>query len=360
MLEFLDTILRYGAIALFIWAGGMLLYYSCGRIQARIGAYTSFSTAAYLLCSDQVFWNTFGDNARLLVPFCVMNIGFIWLFCISLFHDDLKLKPIYYLIPLAFFFSGVPYVLDLSIHPILGGGIVDHIITAGRVALIIHVIYVAWRGRDIDLIEKRREFRLLFVGIVVITSLVILVVETLLPTRDVGPELKLLQSSTFLLIAAGVLSRISKIEADAFFMPVPHEAISNLDVASDLCRPEDEYNLAALSDLMAQEIYKEPGLTTAVLAEKAKMPEHRMRHLINKHMGYRNFADYLNYHRVEAAKRRLSDVNERHIPVLTIAMELGYQSLGPFNRAFKERTSLTPTAYRKANLAATPNDLQFS
>ena len=34
--------------------------------------------------------------------------------------------------------------------------------------------------------------------------------------------------------------------------------------------------------------------------------------------------------------------------VLTIALEAGYGSIGPFNRAFKERFGLTPTEYRRA------------
>jgi AraC-like DNA-binding protein len=35
--------------------------------------------------------------------------------------------------------------------------------------------------------------------------------------------------------------------------------------------------------------------------------------------------------------------------VLTIALEVGYGSIGPFNRAFKERFGVTPTAYRRQN-----------
>ena len=33
--------------------------------------------------------------------------------------------------------------------------------------------------------------------------------------------------------------------------------------------------------------------------------------------------------------------------ILEIAYELGYQSIGPFNKAFKDLKGLTPTAYRK-------------
>ena len=36
------------------------------------------------------------------------------------------------------------------------------------------------------------------------------------------------------------------------------------------------------------------------------------------------------------------------VPILTIALDAGFASLGPFNRAFKAETGLTPTEYRRA------------
>ena len=38
--------------------------------------------------------------------------------------------------------------------------------------------------------------------------------------------------------------------------------------------------------------------------------------------------------------------------MLTIALDLGYGSLGPFNRAFKEISGMTPTAWREAKITA--------
>jgi AraC-like DNA-binding protein len=40
---------------------------------------------------------------------------------------------------------------------------------------------------------------------------------------------------------------------------------------------------------------------------------------------------------------RLSRLEEAHLPVLTIALDCGYGSIGPFNRAFKTRFGVTPT-----------------
>ena len=38
--------------------------------------------------------------------------------------------------------------------------------------------------------------------------------------------------------------------------------------------------------------------------------------------------------------------------MITIAMDAGFQSLGPFNRAFKATTGVTPTEYRRLNVTA--------
>jgi AraC-like DNA-binding protein len=48
---------------------------------------------------------------------------------------------------------------------------------------------------------------------------------------------------------------------------------------------------------------------------------------------------------------RLADPAQDHLPVLTIALDCGYGSIGPFNRAFKARFGVTPSQYR--NLRAT-------
>ena len=37
--------------------------------------------------------------------------------------------------------------------------------------------------------------------------------------------------------------------------------------------------------------------------------------------------------------------------MLTIAMDTGFQSIGPFNRAFKAATDLTPTEFRRLAVA---------
>ncbi len=111
--------------------------------------------------------------------------------------------------------------------------------------------------------------------------------------------------------------------------------------------------LEMLERLMGEDrIYLEEGLTIGRLAAKVGQPEHRLRRLINGNLGYRNFNQFLNKYRIEEAARQLTSADTGHLPVLSIALEVGYRSLAPFNKAFKERHGMTPTEYRSRNVVS--------
>jgi AraC-like DNA-binding protein len=114
----------------------------------------------------------------------------------------------------------------------------------------------------------------------------------------------------------------------------------------------DQRLVDALMRLMADErIYRHDNITIGTLATKLAVPEYKLRRLINQRLGYRNFNVFLNNHRIEEAKAALADPSQAEVPVITIAMDAGFQSLGPFNRAFKATTGVTPTEYRRLNEA---------
>ena len=100
--------------------------------------------------------------------------------------------------------------------------------------------------------------------------------------------------------------------------------------------------------MRAERAYREENLTIGTLAARMKLPEYRLRQAINEGLGHRNFNAFLNSWRLADAKAALADPAQREVPVLTIAMDAGFQSIGPFNRAFKADTGMTPTEYRRA------------
>jgi AraC-like DNA-binding protein len=95
-------------------------------------------------------------------------------------------------------------------------------------------------------------------------------------------------------------------------------------------------------------VYRTPGLSITGLAHRLDTPEHRLRALINQRLGHRNFSAFLNRYRIDEAKALLADRDKVDLPVLTVAMDLGYNSLPPFNRAFRAETGTTPSDYRRA------------
>jgi AraC-like DNA-binding protein len=121
--------------------------------------------------------------------------------------------------------------------------------------------------------------------------------------------------------------------------------------------PSDRITLEKLAEAMDKgAAWKDENLTIGTLAEKLGVPEHRLRRLINDNLGHRNFAAFVNTRRIERAKQTLADPAQSRTTVAAIAFDLGFGSLGPFNRAFKEATGKTPTQWRREALEkASPN-----
>jgi AraC-like DNA-binding protein len=104
----------------------------------------------------------------------------------------------------------------------------------------------------------------------------------------------------------------------------------------------------ALND---EKVYLAHGLSIGALATRLALPEYRLRALINKRLGYRNFNALLHEHRLRDACERLADPAQAHLPILTIALDVGYQSIAPFNQAFRDALGCTPSEYRRKYLA---------
>ena len=100
-------------------------------------------------------------------------------------------------------------------------------------------------------------------------------------------------------------------------------------------------------------VYREEGLSIGGLAGKLAIPEHGLRRLINQRLGYRNFNAFLNFYRLDDVMAALADPAQEAVPILTIALDAGFQSLGPFNRAFKTQTGMTPSEFRRLQLSRT-------
>jgi AraC-like DNA-binding protein len=109
-----------------------------------------------------------------------------------------------------------------------------------------------------------------------------------------------------------------------------------------------------LREMKDNRAYRNEALSIGVLAGRLGLPEYRLRRLINQRLGYRNFNAFLNFYRLEEAMAALADTSQAEVPILTIALDAGFQSIGPFNRAFRASTGMTPTEFRREKLGRGP------
>jgi AraC-like DNA-binding protein len=89
-------------------------------------------------------------------------------------------------------------------------------------------------------------------------------------------------------------------------------------------------------------LYHEPAFSRADLARELETSENTLSRVINVAFG-KSFPRLLSEFRVEDAKRMLAD---KSIPIQVVAFEVGFNSLASFNRAFREVTGMTPSAFR--------------
>jgi AraC-like DNA-binding protein len=214
-----------------------------------------------------------------------------------------------------------------------------------------------WRA---DLVAGRRRLRVaVLIGVVAFTVIVAGSDLASIPSASVGIPGSLVGALG--LCALAMLSGWGLLQAPAMTAEAPanagiaahvesrgHADISSIDPAL-LRRLEHR--------MTVERIYRQEGLTIGTLAARLELPEYRLRQVINEGLGFRNFNAFLHRYRIEEAKAALSDASQTEVPVLTIAMDAGFQSIGPFNRAFKADTGLTPTEFRRIALAKSESNL---
>ncbi len=350
-MDALDDMTTYGAVALLLWLSALVFRDFRGQVSGKMGAFSALASAAYLLGSkDDLI--IFDIPAQIIVlPLASVSAVAAWLFCLTLFDDHFRLALIHKMVFAVKLAAGLSvYVATLLDQPDLR----PYLVFVNRAiifAVTVHLVVAVRRGRTDDLVEERRQFRSVFTVSIIVASLLVLVVESPLLADINLTFLEPVPGLAFGAIAVLLLWRLSLPGGGQLFFFVPEKRAkpqtshSHCDLSAT-----DQHDLGVIEAWAAQDDIHEAGLTIAKLSGMLKIPEHRVRHLINQHMGYRNFADFLNHHRIERAKNRLADIADRNTPVLTVAMDLGYGSLGPFNRAFKERTGLTPTEFRNQSL----------
>ena len=173
-----------------------------------------------------------------------------------------------------------------------------------EVMLIGHVMVEIWRSRDDDLVNARQALRAPFMAVIGVTCLILTGFKFANLLGFPHYRLVQVQAAVTALTALAVASAFMQERARLFEQPFFKKLRG--DGSSAQAGVADEASMQRLSQLMDDEAFwRQPGLTIGATAEKVGVPEYRLRQMINRNLGYRNFSDFLNERRVTVAKQEL-------------------------------------------------------
>jgi len=347
-LTLIDMFVRGIAVGAMLVAGLALLGGGLSRRVRIVSGLLTLSIACWLITESHALWTAFGHFYPLVVPAYAVGAIF-WLFVLTVF-DDRPLTAASWAPAALLFVSGVAceFIPPADRAPLWA----SRNIFSG--VLLLHAVYAIVRGWSGDLLEQRRQLRAPVLGFAAFYGLTNVVIAL---ANRIDPNEAWLQWTVNGPYGGAVFAVIVVATAVVFLQPRPmlfgaaRREAANADIRAEAA---DRVLAGKLDDLMAGGAWGREGLTIGALASELGEPEHRLRRLINQRLGHRNFADFVNGFRIEAAKARLGDPREARTTVAAIAFDLGYGSLGPFNRAFRAATGATPTEWRRQALQASP------
>jgi AraC-like DNA-binding protein len=301
-----------------------------------------------------------------LVAVSVGNAVLFWVFVQALFDDDFQLRPLHaaaWTVVAALAAFNCAAAADGSAMALALRGLQRAV---PLVFALLAAVAAASHWRN-DLVEKRRRIRVFIVLAGVGYSVAMVGVRLASPQERLSDTSATADTAMLLLITAVVAWRMLRLAGSELFPLVRHAAVISAAPSvpaaatpepgaspgpGPLPDPAEDRLADALQRLMAVDrAYRSEDLSIAALAARLAVPEYRLRRLINQRLGHRNFNAFVNGFRLAEAMGALADPGKSELPVLTIALTAGFQSIGPFNRAFKLATGLTPTEFRKQKLA---------
>ena len=341
----LDAILRGVAVGGFSVLGMSMALAPRSLVIRLVGSFFFLAAIGHTLDNSVALQGPDGHAGIVLRILSIVASAMFWLFALMIFGDERRM-PLWRVVPPTLV-SAVALVAISSPSAVAGPVFLAYNI--GTVLLVAHALVAIWRGLQGDLVEPRRRLR----GPVMAAAGIYVLIQA---AHDIGANLGLqsgapVQLQAIMLASLALLGALALLRMDpvllgpAIEVPTAQGRFTTLDLV-------DQATLAKLTKAMDEdEIWRREDLSIRVLADHLVTTEHRLRRLINGALGHRNFAAFINAARIEAAKRSLRDPEQALRSIAVIAYDLGFGSLGPFNRAFRESAGVTPKAWRQGQSA---------
>jgi len=337
-LSTIDIALRGATVALLLVLAASLFRGFGTVLAGRLAAAFALGSAAHAVSYSIGATPPVSISHAPLIALSTGNVVVFWLFTQALFDETFKLRWWHALVWAAV--AAFSFVNCMWIAPASGARlsiIAINLIALGFIALAVTQTVASWSS---DLVERRRSVRVFIVSAAALYGGLNAALQIVMS----GSGSAAIANTVNLAVLAGVVAAICyammRVDGVDLFPSAPEVQADTSNAVAVESSAADQKLIDALMRLMGDErIYRHDNVTIGMLATKQRL-------------GYRNFNVFLNEHRIAEAKAALADPSQAEVPVITIAMDAGFQSLGPFNRAFKATTGVTPTEYRRLKATA--------
>jgi AraC-like DNA-binding protein len=339
-----DMMVRGGSLALLALWSWLLVRDHWSALPARLAVAMNFAVACHIVATVPGL-APFGFVLNWVIELGSVTVPVLfWLFARTWFDDENRIGwRSWALVPICM-------VLLILVENNLGSRSLLFAVSAATLRIFmfgfaIAGLWVAWKGRDNDLVDHRRRLRIQMVGAVgayvVLTNAVEIAVFNGFAPEILRPFLQM----GILALTFGFCVAMFGLRRGDLLGPAQTAESAALPVVVD-----DALAARLIAHMEDEKPYRDETMTVARLAGQLGEPEYRLRRLINGQLGHRNFAAFLNGYRLAEVKAALADPVQRQVPILTIALDAGFGSLGPFNRAFREATGMTPSTFRQRSI----------
>ncbi|TSE04487.1 helix-turn-helix domain-containing protein [Aquimarina algiphila] len=132
-----------------------------------------------------------------------------------------------------------------------------------------------------------------------------------------------------------------------YFLSYKAFKLKAIDLDGNAFKDNNDLLFNELSKLIVDtKVYLEPDISLAKLSKMIGKSTQLTSSIINQY-AKRNFNDFINYYRIQEAKKFLLNTENHKFTISSIAFDTGFSSLSSFNSAFKKFEGMTPSSYRK-------------
>lgn len=339
--DHIDQMARGGSISVLALWSWILIRDHWQDLPARLAVGMNAAICSYLIVTAGWYGepNVFGLMFALGAG---ATPGLFWLFAKAWFNDEKRLSAASVLLVALCVVNTLVVQLTYPSFE-LANQVSRALFRISMLAFAAAALWEVWRSREGDLVERRRRIRPLLVGVVATYVIVVTIVEVATEKSLLADYLRQVVGSAALLAVLGFCAVLLRMRQSDLFgaTPVP---VESLRPAAE--KPDDPLAARLLQHMSTHMPHRDETLSIAKLAAQLSEQEYRLRRTINGQLGHRNFAAFLNGYRLAEVKAALADPAQKDVPIITIALDAGFGSLGPFNRAFREAEGMTPSEFR--------------